>query len=425
MKETSYPQSHIMVAKQDIDCTIRKITQDIKKAMEQSKKPIKLPSNPYILPKGLREQIRHRNHLRKNWTATRAPRLRTLYLAYSDYIRRLIREHKNDKWNAPIESLNTQDNSIWGMAKKLTRKKAPIPTLKVNGTDYVTDQEKADILAANYEGQFTPNQDSTDFHRTTNDLSRTVLTKLTREHDMNTAPIFKMPELRKIIKSLHNRKAPGYDQIPTVAIKKLPHNVLKEMLQIYNSCSRTAHFPEDWKQAIIKPIPKSGQPKEKPSSYSPISLLPHMSKIYECLLLQRLNTHIQDKKILQDEQFGFRSQHSTTHQLMRITEDCHRGFAVGAKTALIFIDVEKAFDKLWIEGLIAKCVNYDFPNWLILQVHTFLDARSYKVQVNNSLSTPKQIKAGVPQGSVLGPTVQSLHGRPSDRRTHKACIICR
>ncbi|MBJ5496539.1 hypothetical protein JGG50_25505, partial [Salmonella enterica subsp. enterica serovar Typhimurium] len=98
-----------------------------------------------------------------------------------------------------------------------------------------------------------------------------------------------------------------------------------------------------------------------------------------------------------------------THQLMRIVKGCHRGFSVGAKTAVIFLDIEKAFDKLWIKGLITKCASQNMPDWMMLIIQDFLSERKFVVQVNHSFSDAKGIKAGVPQGSVLAPTLFNIY----------------
>ncbi|MBJ5103566.1 hypothetical protein JGF61_23425, partial [Salmonella enterica subsp. enterica serovar Agona] len=76
---------------------------------------------------------------------------------------------------------------------------------------------------------------------------------------------------------------------------------------------------------------------------------------------------------------------------------------------MIFLDIEKAFDKLWIKGLIAKCAAHDMPNWMILIIQDFLTERKFRVQVNHSFSDAKGIKTGVPQGSVLAPTLFNIY----------------
>lgn len=88
---------------------------------------------------------------------------------------------------------------------------------------------------------------------------------------------------------------------------------------------------------------------------------------------------------------------------MRVTEDVRQAFELGGKTAIIFIDVEKAFDRLWARGLIMKCIQLKLPEWIVLFINSFLSGRKFKVQINQEISEEKIIKAGVPRGSVLGP----------------------
>ncbi|GBN05578.1 RNA-directed DNA polymerase from mobile element jockey [Araneus ventricosus] len=168
------------------------------------------------------------------------------------------------------------------------------------------------------------------------------------------------------------------------------------------------HFPTRWKTATVVPILKPGKDPTDTSSYRPISLLPSISKIAEHLILTRLNNHLNENNTLIPEQFGFRPKLSTTHQLIRVVEFITEGFSNNQKTGAVFLDIQKAFDRVWQDALIHKLINYKIPAYIIKTVDSYLQGRNFAVRVKNEFSHTKEIKAGVAQGSKIGPVLFSL-----------------
>ncbi|KFM64063.1 putative RNA-directed DNA polymerase from transposon BS, partial [Stegodyphus mimosarum] len=113
-----------------------------------------------------------------------------------------------------------------------------------------------------------------------------------------------------------------------------------------------------------------------------------------------MKVHLQK---LPPEQFGFRQHLSTTKQLVRITDFVGQALHNNLNTAILMLDVAKAFDRVWHEGLICKLIDLDFERELILVLLSFISNRTFKVSVGNSLSTKRIMLSGIPQGSVLGP----------------------
>lgn len=101
------------------------------------------------------------------------------------------------------------------------------------------------------------------------------------------------------------------------------------------------HFPQKWKEALAIMLKKAGKPHNETQGYRPISLLSAISKIAERIIETRLKEEIEEKQLLPDHQFGFRTDHSTIHQVTRLTEDIIRKFNVSTSTGAIFIDIEK------------------------------------------------------------------------------------
>jgi retron-type reverse transcriptase len=100
--------------------------------------------------------------------------------------------------------------------------------------------------------------------------------------------------------------------------------------------------------------------------------------------------------------------------------------------AAVFLDIEKAFDTTWHPGLLYKLSKMHFSTSLIKLISSFLSNRKFRVSVQGEMSTPREIQAGVPQGSVLSPTLYSLYinDGPQNQGVHLAlfadetCIYC-
>ncbi|GJQ88604.1 hypothetical protein Trydic_g6838, partial [Trypoxylus dichotomus] len=155
-------------------------------------------------------------------------------------------------------------------------------------------------------------------------------------------------ELLDIIKTLKNRKAPGRDGITNTAIKHLHLGATDALRDIINGVLRYQHFPQTWKHATVIVLHKTGKPKDSTDGYRPISLLPGLSKVLKKVIQRRFLEVVSEKEILPGFQFGFRQEHSTTHQLLRMP-------------TAVMLDIEKAFDKVWHEGIVYKLRQYKFP----------------------------------------------------------------
>jgi len=109
-------------------------------------------------------------------------------------------------------------------------------------------------------------------------------------------------------------------------------------------------------------IPKPGKDPAQPSSYQTISLLDTIGKLFEKILLTRILYEVGERGLLRDEHFGFRPRHSTSLQLARLVERITRNFGERSLTGAVFQDVAKAFDTVWIEGLLFKLTVLNFPS---------------------------------------------------------------
>jgi len=157
------------------------------------------------------------------------------------------------------------------------------------------------------------------------------------------------------------------------------------------------------KKAVIISIHKPCKDHSLPENYRPIALLSSISKIYEKIILEDIQITISNK--IREEQFAFHPGHSTDQQLTNLVDDISVNWNSKINTASVFIDVEKAFDKVWHEGLLYKMNKMHIHPSLIKIVHSFLQNRTFVVKQEDQTSTIRPILSGVPQGSCLSPTL--------------------
>ena len=173
---------------------------------------------------------------------------------------------------------------------------------------------------------------------------------------------------------------------------------------IYEKSLATGKFPEIWKKANVLLIHKK-ESRQVKNNYKPISLLSICGKIFEKLIFDCIYEHLTDNQLITPNQSGFRPGDSTIYQLLYITHSIHTAFEEysSRETRAVFLDISKAFDKVWHEGLIFKLKSNGISGPLLVLIDSYLSNRKQRVTLNAKSSNWSSISAGVPQGSVLGP----------------------
>lgn len=315
----------------------------------------------------------------------------------------------NNYWSTVMSRLPKGSKRFFQITKAFKgNKHNNIAHLRHNGKLFTSDEDKARLIANQFEKS----------HHLTQDMAHSIERKVyksirhidsTDVINLNSAELVTENEIYMHIKNLKNNKAPGFDEIPNIILKKLPDKAIKLLKNIFNACFKFGVFPSHFKQAKVVAIPKQGKDPRDAGNYRPISLLSSLDKIFERIILSRMNTFIEDNQLINKEQFGFRQQHSTIHQVKRLTNIIKKNKRQRLSTGIILLDVEKAFDSIWHDGLIFKLKKYGFPFYLIKIIRSFLKDRTFQVVVNNCASSTRKIPAGVPQGAVLSPTLYSLY----------------
>ena len=181
-------------------------------------------------------------------------------------------------------------------------------------------------------------------------------------------------KILSIIRSLNPNKAHGWDEISIRMIKLSDTSLLTPLKIIFTNCLRHGVFPEIWKRANVVRVHKKNE-KNLKSNYRPISLLPIFGKILEKLMYDSLYSHLVSCDLLNPKQSGFRPGDSTVNQLISITHTIFKAFDCNPPLDVrsVYLDISKAFDRVWHEGLIYKLKRCGVSGQLLSLIQSFLN----------------------------------------------------
>ena len=185
--------------------------------------------------------------------------------------------------------------------------------------------------------------------------------------------------------------------------------LLMVLLNIINLCIRNNNFPDSEKMAIIRPIIKGALDSQILSSYRPISNLTFLSKVLEAVILDQLLEFLVAEGLIPDWQSAYREKYSTETVLCSIVNDLITLMDDSKCGIILLLDLSAAFDTVVHELLLHDLHTIGIRDDALQLLANYLTGRTYCVQVGQSLSRPKKLERGVPQGSVLGPVLFCIY----------------
>ena len=194
-----------------------------------------------------------------------------------------------------------------------------------------------------------------------------------------------------------------------MAQERLGPTVSKPIAKLMNAVFEAGTFPKVFKVANISPIWKNKGSKTDKANFRPISILPTLSKLAESVIHNRLIAHLVSNKIITDYQAAYLKGDSTTLQLLHLTHRIREAWANNKIAHAAFLDVSAAFDAVWHKGLLAKLRQAGVTGSLHNLLESYLSDRIARTMVEGQCSSDSDIKAGVPQGSRLGPILFILY----------------
>lgn len=356
---------------------------------------------PWITP-GLLRCIRHRDRLHRK--ARKSPDnliLHTTYKRYRNFCNGLLRKLKTLHDRHELNKAKHNPKALWNKIKDITNTKricAP-PTELLN--------TKADPKAAiNNTCHFF----ATIGAELASNIPATSLQPIKLRSSKNSFVILEVDEseVESIIMNLKQDSATGWDGIPTTLLRACRSTLVPLITHIINISITKGVFPEPFKRALVHPIHKGGT-RDCVNNYRPISVLSALSKVMEKLINGRLVNYLNRYNIIASNQYGFKKGISTEDAVIDLTQFVSKKLDEQQKCVSIFLDLKKAFDTVSVPTLLYKLECMGIRGSALDLFKDYLQNRKLAVKIKTCLSDEETVTYGVPQGSVLGPTLFQIY----------------
>ncbi|MCG8077918.1 MAG: reverse transcriptase family protein, partial [Candidatus Thiodiazotropha taylori] len=387
------------IKNQDLDIYTSNVTNHIINTAKKhipNKNIIIRHSDPEWLTSNIKKMMRKRKRLYDKYQKAKNEANLSAYKIFRNKVTAAIRRSKKtatDKLAKRLSDSTLKPKDYWKTLKQFIKphQSTSLPPLVNNDTVLEDDTDKANILNDYFAQQTTLDE-------TNASLPATPL------YDVNTlnSIVTTADEIQSILKSLPVGKAAGPDSISNRLLNELAVPLSEPLAELFNSSLRSGKVPKAWKEANITPVHKKDDPSIV-SNYRPISLLNTLGKVLEKIVHKHVFNFCRDNNIITTFQSGFVPGDCTVNQLSDLYNTFCKALDEGKEVRTIFCDISKAFDRVWHRGLLFKLRRAGITGSLLSWFSNYLQDRQQRVVLPGATSDWSIVRAGVPQGSILGP----------------------
>ena len=371
-------------------------------------------SSPWITCE-IRHKMNRRYKLFKAAISSKCPEQWSNYKRVRNEVTSDLRKAKSSYFSNTFNEVKSS-SAYWNLLKRATNPKVRKnigPLKKDDGTLEFTDSGKANLMNSYFAtvglklSNTLPPPTSCRYGKTCADKGETDSPRLTDAYVSKSLVADK-------IKALKTRKSTGPDNISPKLLKLAGDAIVPSLLSLFRLSLNTSRVFTSWKTARLTPVYKKDDETDC-SNYRPISLLSVPSKILESVVNDTIVRHVyKANNLVTDKQWAYRAGFSTELLLTYLTETWRKAVDEGLVVAVAFIDFKKAFDSVSHTILEMKLErDFGISGPLLDWLKSYVKERQQFTAVNGSTSEMIPISFGIPQGSVLGPTLFTLHERSS------------
>ena len=353
------------------------------------------PFSPWI-NQALRRIIDNKNVLKLRLKNDRANiSLHNQFKLEKRRVENLLSNAKKDHFKGKFDECKGKSGETWKVVEEM------IPGIRKNGKRVDHDEP---VLKAEEFNEYFAKVGEMAFKKSQEGIQgsilRTPAVNNARSNIVNFRP--QPVDINTVIlvfKDLNDTNAFGSDGIPLNYLRDALPVLIFYILIIINTSIVTGIFPKAWKHPYVIPFFKSGD-TDAVGNYRPISLLPILSKVLEKIIANQLMLFLESNNLLAESQHGFRKNLSTETALMKVNECIYNNIENQNISLLLLLDLSKAFDSVSHEILIHKLNNLNIDEFWFKD---YLNDRIQSVKIDSVVSSSRDIRYGVPQGSILGP----------------------
>ena len=353
-------------------------------------------SDPPWLSNNIKQLMRKRKRLYDKYKRSKNQSDFNKYKQVRNEVTFAIRKAKSeeiDKISNKLKDPNIRQKDWWKTLKSFIKpdQESVLPQLKCNDIIYSDDEQKAEKLNDFFTQQTFLDEQNASLPRTRH-VTRNILDSFIVTSD----------EVESILWSLPTGKASGPDTINNRILRDLAHPLSTPLKDLFNFSLEKGQVPIIWKQANVTPIFKKDDPSEV-SNYRPISLLSTVGKALEKIVHKHVFNFFHENQVITSLQSGFVPGDSTVNQSTDLYNTFCHALDEGKEVRAVFCDISKAFDRVWHKGLLYKLSSVGITGSLLQWFTDYLKNRQQRVVLPGAASNWTFLKAGVPQGSILGP----------------------